>query len=70
MRTTLDIDEKVLTTVIEITGEKNKGRAVNKALEEFIRRERIKDLLRLLETGMDIEPDWRKLRTGELGDER
>ena len=45
MRTTLNIDEKLLDQLTELTGEKSKGKAVNKALEEYIRRQRIEELI-------------------------
>jgi len=44
MRTTLNIDEKLLNNVIKITGEKNKSKAINKALEEYIRKIKIQEL--------------------------
>ena len=45
MRTTLNLDEKLLEEVICETGEKDKGRAVNAAMAEFIRRKKIERLL-------------------------
>ena len=36
MRTTVDIDEKLLADVVELTGEKSKGKALNRALEEYL----------------------------------
>ena len=44
MRTTLNIDEKLIEEVAKLTGEKNKGKAVNKVLEDYIRRKRIVEL--------------------------
>lgn len=44
MRTTLDLDEKLLEQVVEATGEKSKTKAVNKALEEYVRAIRIQHL--------------------------
>ena len=38
MRTTLDIEPGLLDQVVKETGEKTKSRAVNKALEQYIRR--------------------------------
>ena len=35
MRTTLNIDNELLETVVEVTGEKNKSKAVNAALKEY-----------------------------------
>ncbi|MDO8690017.1 MAG: type II toxin-antitoxin system VapB family antitoxin [Dehalococcoidia bacterium] len=44
MRTTLDIDPNLLEAVVALTKESNKGRAVSKALQEYVRRERIEEL--------------------------
>ena len=37
MRTTLNIDDELPAEVLGPPGEKDKGRAVNKALDEFVR---------------------------------
>lgn len=44
MRTTLDIDSALLESVVEATGEKTKSRAVNAALQDYIRRMKIEEL--------------------------
>ena len=44
MRTTLDIDSKLLDEVVEATGEKSKSKAVNEALSDYIRHIKIADL--------------------------
>ncbi len=45
MRTTLNIDSKLLETVVDATGEKTKSKAVNTALKEYIRRKHVQELL-------------------------
>ena len=45
MRTTINIDEKLLEEVVCETGETDKGRALNKAMSEFLRRKAIERLL-------------------------
>lgn len=45
MRTTLNIDQELLQTAMKETGEKDRGRVVNQALDELIRRRRIEKLL-------------------------
>ena len=45
MRTTLNIDSKLLEIVVEATGEKNKSKAVNAALKEYIRRKHVQELI-------------------------
>ena len=44
MRTTLDVDPDLLAAVVETTGERSKSKAVNKALEEYVRRKRVAEL--------------------------
>ena len=67
MRTTLDVDERLLNSVIKITGEKSKSKAVNKALEEYIRKVKIQQLKSL--SGkvkiIDTWQNWRKMELNE-----
>ena len=44
MRTTVDIDQQLLDDVVKASGEKSKGRAVEKALKVFVRQQAINDL--------------------------
>ena len=61
MRTTLDIDEGHLEELVKLTGEKSKSKALNKALEEYIRRKRIQELRAALGT-IDLVDNWYELR--------
>lgn len=62
MRTTLDIDERLVEAVVGLTGEENKGKAVNKALAEYVRRVRIEELLDSLgKLDLDLD-DWYEFR--------
>ena len=45
MRTTLDIDGKLLDSVVDATGERSKSRAVNAALKEYIWRKQVQELI-------------------------
>ncbi len=65
MRTTINIDEKLLEEVLCETGEKNKGKAVNTALADFIRRRRL-EALRSLRGTIDIEDNLAELERLEL----
>jgi len=67
MRTTLNIDEKLLNNVIKITGEKNKSKAINKALEEYIRKIKIQEL-KELSGKVKIIDNWQKWREMELNE--
>ncbi|MDP6455202.1 MAG: type II toxin-antitoxin system VapB family antitoxin [SAR202 cluster bacterium] len=68
IRTTLDLDEKLLEQVIEATGEKSKTKAVNKAMEEYVRQLRINHLLSR-EGNYDLNlDDWYEFRHMEHDD--
>lgn len=45
MKTTIDIPEKALADALRYTGAKTKREAVVKALEEFNRQQRVRDLV-------------------------
>ncbi|MBM3947919.1 MAG: type II toxin-antitoxin system VapB family antitoxin [SAR202 cluster bacterium] len=61
MRTTIELDERLLAEVFKLTREKTKTKAVNKALEEFVRHERIQKLRSRLGS-IDLGDGWYKLR--------
>ena len=61
MRTTLDVDEKLLSEVVSLTGEKTKGKAVSKALAAYVRNRRIQELRGMLET-TDLIGNWHEVR--------
>ena len=65
MRTTLDVDPKLLDEVVETTGEHSKSAAVNKALTEYIRRRRIAEL-REIAGNIDMVDNLRELEALEL----
>ena len=44
MRTTLDIDERLLAAVVKATGEKSRSKAVQKVLEDYLRHKAIEEL--------------------------
>ena len=44
MRTTVTIDRSLLEELQQATGEKSKSAALNKAAEEYLRREKLRDL--------------------------
>ena len=61
MRTTINIDGGLLEELVKLTGEKSKSKALNKALEEYIRRKRIEELRAALGT-IDLVDNWYELR--------
>ena len=72
MRTTLDLDKELLEQVTRMTGEKSKTKAVNRVMEEFVRRNKIDELRKAIREGRfrDIENNWRELEELELKDTR
>ena len=66
MRTTLDIDSTLLDEVVEATGEKSRSKAVNEALEEFVRGITYDRLLAMAGT-VEFDEDWDIWRRTSLG---
>jgi len=65
MRTTVDLDEELLEEVEELTGEKSLSKAVNKAMSEYVRAARLKNLL-ALKGKVDLNlDDWYEFRHAE-----
>ena len=65
MRTTLDVDKKLLDEVVALTKEKSKGRAVSKALEEYVRRKRLEEL-RQMAGRIDLTDNLKELEELEI----
>jgi hypothetical protein len=69
MRTTLDVDKKLLEEAAAISGEKNLSLAVNRALAEYVRLWRLKELRRLIKQ-TTLEDNWREFEDLELAEQR
>ena len=69
MRTTLEIDDGLLEDVVKLSGEKNKRKAVNAALAEYVRRRKLQDLRKLI-GALDLDDDWREREEQELNEMR
>lgn len=65
MRTTLDLNPDLLDAVVATTGERSKTKAVNKALEEYIRQRRVAEL-REIAGNIDLVNNLRELEALEL----
>ena len=65
MRTTLDVDPDLLDAVVETTGERSKSKAVNKALEKYVRRKRVAEL-REIAGNITLVNNLRELEALEL----
>ena len=59
MRATLNIPDDLIAKVQEITGEKSKTKAITIAMKEFVRQQKIKELL-TLRGKIEIDYEWEK----------
>lgn len=59
MRTTITINRELLDELVETTGEKSKSAALNKAAEDYVRREKLRDLKNF----------WLEIRVEDVRDE-
>lgn len=67
MRTTLDIDARLMEEAVSLSGERTKAAAVEAALREYVRLRR-KELLLGLPEKITLKENWRELREAELGE--
>ncbi|MFK5950884.1 MAG: type II toxin-antitoxin system VapB family antitoxin [Methylococcales bacterium] len=61
MRTTLNIDDDIISKVMIYTGQDNRSKAVRQALDSFVQEQKRKKLL-ALRGQVNIESDWEQLR--------
>jgi hypothetical protein len=67
MRTTLNIKDDVINKIIELTGAKNRSRAVNEVLELYIKDKRLNNLLSL-KGKLHLDENLHELREMELNE--
>jgi len=65
MRTTVDLDEKMVQEAMRITGSRSKAEAINRILAEFLRHRR-REELKVLPGKIRLEDNWQELETKEL----
>jgi Arc/MetJ family transcription regulator len=65
MRTTVDVDDKLLDEAVRLSGRATRSGAVQEALREYVRLRR-KELLLELPGRVRLEENWRALRESEL----
>jgi Arc/MetJ family transcription regulator len=68
MRTTINVDEKLLSEALKVTGERDRGRVVNQALDEMVRRRKI-DRLLASRGKLDLKDNWEEWEEVELAEE-
>ncbi|MBT4289686.1 MAG: type II toxin-antitoxin system VapB family antitoxin [Deltaproteobacteria bacterium] len=65
MRTTLNLNEEIILQVMSFTEMKNKSQAVNKVLEEYVRKKKKQALLKMKGT-LHLEDNWKQIRKMEV----
>ncbi|OQW34289.1 MAG: hypothetical protein A4E19_02175 [Nitrospira sp. SG-bin1] len=65
MRTTLDLNEKLIRELMDVTSAKTKTDAIHQAASELIRRKKL-DRLKSLSGKIHLDLDWKKLEQNEI----
>jgi Arc/MetJ family transcription regulator len=61
MRTTLTIDDAVLSQVVQTTGRSNPLDAIREALQSYLQQEKLKQVI-AMRGKLDLQDNWRALR--------
>jgi Arc/MetJ family transcription regulator len=61
MRTTLTIDDAVLSQVVQTTGRSNPLDAIREALQGYLQQEKLKQVI-AMRGKLDLQDNWRELR--------
>ena len=67
MRTTLNLDDEVMATLLHITHAPTKTEAVTQAIREYVRHQQLEEL-RHLRGKLRLRHDWRRAEQVELRD--
>lgn len=65
MRTTLDLDEKLIRQLMNVTAAKTQTDAIHQAAAELIRRKKL-DQLKSLSGTIHLDLDWKRMEAVEL----
>ena len=65
MRTTLDLNEKLIRELMDVTSAKTKTDAIHQAASELIRRKKL-DQHKSLSGKIRLDLDWKKLEQAEI----
>ena len=61
MRTTLTIDDVVISQVVQTTGRSNPLDAIREALQSYLQQEKLKQVI-AMRGKLDLDDNWRALR--------
>lgn len=65
MRTTLDLNEKLIRELMDVTAAKTKTEAIHQAAAELIRRKKL-DQLKSLSGTIHLDLNWKSLEEAEI----
>ncbi len=65
MRTTLDLNEKLIRELMTVTAAKTKTEAIHQAAAEMIQRKKL-DQLKSLSGTIHLDLDWKRLEQAEI----
>lgn len=65
MRTTLNIDDNLISKLIIITNEKSKTKAITIAIKDFIKKKKIEKIISF-QGKLSIEDNWQEIEKEEL----
>lgn len=65
MRTTITIDDDLMTQLMQTTGESSPAKALRQAVQDYVRQARVKKLL-ALRGQVALEDNWQELRALEV----
>ncbi len=69
MRTTLNLDDQVMGTLLRVTHAPTKTQAVTQAIQDYVRRQQLEEL-RQLRGKLHVRDTWRQLEHVELRDQQ
>jgi len=65
MRTTLNLDDSLISDLLDCTHEKVKTKAITIAIKDYLHRKKIEEILSL-QGNLDIEDNWERLEEEEM----
>jgi Arc/MetJ family transcription regulator len=69
MRTTINISDELLDTLMKRTNARTKTKAIELAIREYLEKKSIEDLI-ALSGKIQVDPDWEKEEQAELDEYR
>lgn len=69
MRTTITLDDRIISEVMKVSSSKRKSEAVNHALAEYLKEKKLRRLLELRGT-LRLNPAWKAAEEVELAESR